>query len=177
MNSLAVRNLDHNSPWARGHHWDWEVDKLFTDLEKIIYPNFTEKNKNSNPNLFYKTYENESNHLIYLDIPGVQKKDIVIEVSDGVLAVSAKRLEDPSFGENKNYRASYRELKKSFVLPKGIEREKIKAKLENGVLSLNLPKKEESKPKKIEIEVEQNNFLHKFLKPKKTEVKKVVNST
>ncbi len=100
--------------------------------------------------------ENEKDFRIELAAPGLEKKDFKIEVSNGILSVSAEK-EKEEKEEKENYRRrefSYNSFSRSFALPDNSLPDKIDAKYENGILRLSLPKKEVtvSKPKK-EIKV------------------------
>ena len=102
--------------------------------------------------------EKDGNIELIMDLPGVQKENIEIKLEDGNLIISAstsgsKSTEEKS--ENKNYIRKERHSGKytrSFYIGKHITSEDIKAKFENGTLSLTFPKE---KPK----EIPQNNII------------------
>ena len=91
--------------------------------------------------------------LIQADLPGVSEKDIDVQVEDGVLLLSGnKKVSKDEKNEGYTYReGSYGSVHRQFNLGTKIDVEKIKAQYTNGVLTLTLPKKEEIKPKQIEI--------------------------
>lgn len=94
-------------------------------------------------------HEGENDFALELAVPGMQKSDFNIEVENGVLTVSAEKKFEKS-EEDKNYTRkefSYSSFKRSFTMPDSVSPDNISAKYENGVLSLALPKKEESKVK------------------------------
>jgi HSP20 family protein len=100
--------------------------------------------------------ENEKDYRIELAAPGLEKKDFKVEVSNGVLSISAEK-EEEEMEERDNYKRrefAYNSFCRSFTLPDNSLPDKIDAKYENGILRLSLPKKEVtiSKPKK-EIKV------------------------
>ena len=78
--------------------------------------------------------------VIYLELPGVKKEDVEISIDRGYLNVKAKRTWPTETTFDRTYSVS-----------RDIDIEKIECKLELGVLELKLPKKEEAKPKLIEI--------------------------
>ncbi len=90
------------------------------------------------------------------ELPGMKKEDVKIGIEDGVLTIKGER----KFSEERNrdnyYRIerSYGSFSRSFTLPPTVEADKIKANMKDGILELYLPKKEEAKPKEIEIKVE-----------------------
>lgn len=102
--------------------------------------------------------ENENDFEIDMSLPGVNKEDIKAELNDGYLTVSASTSnvkEDND--EKKRYvrrERYYGSCSRSFYVGDQVKQDEIKARYENGVLSLNIPKKEEKK-----TEVEQNNYI------------------
>ena len=91
---------------------------------------------------------NESNDafMISADLPGIEKSDIEVRVEENTLILSAKRHLDKS---DKNEKFHYNERRfgtfsRSFKLPKTVKEEKITAKLDNGVLSIVIPKAEDA---------------------------------
>ena len=97
--------------------------------------------------------EDDKNYLIEMDMPGVKKEDLEIGIKENILSISAKRkkMMKSENGESKEEVISSYE--QSFnISTKGIDVENIEANLNNGVLTITLPKKEEVKyEKKINI--------------------------
>ncbi len=82
--------------------------------------------------------------------PGMEKKDFKIELNNDLLTISSERKDEKESKEGESYTRrefSYQSFSRSFTLPGIVERDKISAKYENGVLKINIPKKEEAKPK------------------------------
>ena len=90
-----------------------------------------------------------------MDLPGVGKKDVDINLSDGILTVSGERKTSEMSDENNRswHEAAYGIFSRSFELTSDIVEEKIKAKFNNGVINITIPKAEEVKPsvKKITV--------------------------
>lgn len=99
--------------------------------------------------------EKEDRYVISADIPGLNKEEIKLDVKDGMLTISGeKKYEDKK--EEENYirvERRYGRFERSFNLPKNLNAESVSASYKNGVLEVNLPKKEEAKPKQIDIKV------------------------
>ena len=98
--------------------------------------------------------ENEEGYILHADIPGMDKKDISLTVEDNVLTIKGKR-EYENKKEDKNeffLERAFGNFKRSFKLPQRVAKEKIKADYNNGVLTVTVPKAEETKPKLIEIQ-------------------------
>ena len=101
-------------------------------------------------------HEDQDNFRIEVAAPGFDKKDFKINIENEVLTISSeKQFEDSKEGETSSRREfAYGAFQRSFTLPKSVDSDKIKAKYENGVLNISIPKKEESKakpPKRIDI--------------------------
>ena len=98
-------------------------------------------------------YEKGGNVHIELDVPGFDKKDIKIDVEDGILTVEATKDEEKE-DESKNYYKKervYGSFKRQFNVG-DISEEDINAKFNNGVLEISFPKEEKKETKKfIEI--------------------------
>ena len=91
---------------------------------------------------------------VKVEVPGLDQKDLRINFEDGLLTVSGERQferrEDRSYHRIER---SYGAFVRTFTLPRTVDGAKITANYRNGVLEIDIPKKEESKPKQIEITV------------------------
>jgi HSP20 family protein len=84
--------------------------------------------------------------------PGMTKDDFRIELNNSVLTISSEKQSENQTNEGKNITRrefSYESFNRSFTLPAIVETDKITAKYENGLLRVNIPKKEEAKPKPL----------------------------
>ncbi len=101
-------------------------------------------------------YETDDSINIELEVPGMDKKDFKVQVENGVLRICGeKKLEREK--SDRNYyvvERSYGKFERAIRLPDYVDADKIKAKYENGVLTLSIPKKEEKKVKVIDVEIE-----------------------
>jgi HSP20 family protein len=100
-------------------------------------------------------YEEDDKFVIKAEIPEVKKEDISINLENNVLTIKGERKMEKEEKKENYHRAErfYGMFQRSFTLPGIVDQDKIKANLENGVLTLEIPKKEEVKPKKIEINI------------------------
>jgi HSP20 family protein len=98
-------------------------------------------------------YENEENIVITAELPGVDKKDMTVDVKGRVLTLKGERSTDNEVKEDNYYRQErcYGKFERCFSLPVEIDPEKIKADYKDGVLKIDIPKTEESKPKQVSI--------------------------
>jgi HSP20 family protein len=95
--------------------------------------------------------EDEKNYVLDFAIPGIDKKDLKIDINEDVLTISSETKnegEDQKDGyRRKEY--SYSSFSRSFYLPENVNRDKIEANYKDGVLSVALPKQEEEKNKTV----------------------------
>lgn len=110
--------------------------------------------------------EQDDHFLISVDLPGVSKDDVKVEVVDNRLVISGERKHEKK--EGRRTERSYGRFERSFALPTAIDSEKIEASYENGVLQLAIPKAESAKPKTIQIQSGKEGFLGRFLNKGKT---------
>lgn len=99
--------------------------------------------------------EDEKAYRVTAELPGIQEKDLAVTVAGDTLVIRGeKRQEHEQKDKNYHYsERSYGSFRRAFVLPDGVDREKISADLSKGVLTVTLPKTAEAaKPaKKIEV--------------------------
>ena len=124
---------------------------LFDEFERSVFG----ENGRRTP-VFSTDIKDEGDHyLLEAELPGFQKEDIDLDVKDGVLTISAKHQESSS-QNNGNYvckERRYGSFARSFNL-EGIQEENITASYNNGVLELNLPKKQEIIPRSQKIAIQ-----------------------
>ena len=95
-------------------------------------------------------YENDEEILLRTDMPGVEKKDVTINIDNGKLTLGGIRKFEPK-GSAQWEEFGNVEYQRTFSVPQTIDVNKVVAELKNGVLNLHLPKSEAAKPRQIEI--------------------------
>ena len=102
--------------------------------------------------------EDDEHFVVRADLPGVEEKDVSVELEDNVLTISGERKSDTEQRKEGYYRIerAYGAFSRSLTLPEGIDAEGIKASFANGVLEVRIPKPEERKPRKVAINVGDN---------------------
>lgn len=95
--------------------------------------------------------ETEDAIFAYVELPGMRKKDIDVSVENNVLTVSGERGFDESKASFHRVERFYGKFSRSFRLPRNVDAGKVKAHFADGLLTLELPKSEESKPRQIAI--------------------------
>lgn len=91
--------------------------------------------------------EDKNDYKVSLAVPGMKKDDFNIDVEGNMLTISSEKEESKEEKDEKYNRKeySYSSFSRSFTLPEEVNKEKIEAKYEDGLLKLMLPKKEEVK--------------------------------
>ena len=99
-------------------------------------------------------FEDKNSIIIYADIPGVNDKNIDITLDDDVLTLTGQQ-NDQGVNKHELRYYEYRPgiYRRAFTLGTAIDRDKIDAKIKDGVLTLTLPKAETAKPRKITVDV------------------------
>ncbi len=99
--------------------------------------------------------ETDKSIVVKADLPGMEEKDIKVELSDNILTISGSRSEKRE-EKNKNYHRIERfegSFCRSIELPREVDASKAKAEYKKGVLTVELPKLGESKTKKIDVKI------------------------
>lgn len=99
------------------------------------------------------TYEDKDAFIVSCDLPGLKQEDVKLNLDNNTLTVSGTRkLEREESRENyQRIESVFGTFSRSFNLPATVDQEKVQASMENGVLRIRLPKREESKPRQIQI--------------------------
>jgi HSP20 family protein len=96
-------------------------------------------------------YETESGYLIALDLPGIDRNAVEIDIDDNRLVVKGTR----AIAESRQHRTERPRGKflRTYSVPGSVDQGKIAAEYKDGVLQISLPKQTEQKPKKIDIKI------------------------
>ena len=102
------------------------------------------------PNRFaVDLYEDKDNAYVRAELPGVDRKDLNVEMIDDYLTIAGSRKVFADDGKTTESVA----FSRSVSIPDAVQADKITAAYENGVLTVTLPKREEAKPRKVSVEV------------------------
>lgn len=97
--------------------------------------------------------ETESEYLMEVELPGRTEKDVEVKLENTLLTISSTKDEKKEEKKNgyvlRERRSAH--FSRSFVLPEGVDSEKIAAEFKNGILKLSFPKVPAAKPKTIEV--------------------------
>jgi HSP20 family protein len=149
MNNITRRDQ------SRGLTLQDEVNRLFED-------NFT-RERSGHADLAtwappVDIYETENELVVKAELPDFQDKDIDVRITNNTLTIRGERKFEKDVTEENYLRIerAYGSFMRSFSLPNTVSSENIRADYRNGVLTLHLAKREESKPKQIKISVSTN---------------------
>ncbi|MEL4454746.1 Hsp20/alpha crystallin family protein [Lutimonas vermicola] len=126
--------------------WTSFIDDLFKEESGYI------KNADFNKGITLPKVnikESVDSYTLEMAVPGFKKSDFVIDLENENLTISAdiKTEEEETKEDYTRKEFGYSSFKRTFILPETVEEDKIEAAYTDGILSLNIPKKEEAKPK------------------------------
>jgi HSP20 family protein len=134
-----------------------ELDRMFDEpFLSFNWPSFKKLPAPTAWSPKVDVFEKDNRLVTRVDLPGLKKEDVTVEVTDGYLAMSGERKRESEekkedyFRSEREYGSFYRAL----PLPEGVTLEDVKATFANGVLevSVPLPAKPENKARKVEIQ-------------------------
>lgn len=99
--------------------------------------------------------EDNDKYVVSVEVPGLKKEDISVVVHDGVLTVSGERKSEKEVKEGTVHRSEriYGKFSRSVSLPSAVRADAVTAAYKDGVLTVEVPKAEEAKPKSIEVKI------------------------
>lgn len=131
------------------------MDRLFED-SWVSSRGLTGPSNWAEPTL--DVYETPNEVVVKAVVPGIKPDDVEITLTGNRLSIQGETKEETE-DKNKNYirrETRYGSFSRTLELPTGIQTDKADAKFENGILTINLPKAEEVKPKTIKVKPAQN---------------------
>ena len=101
-------------------------------------------------------YEAENGIVLAVELPGVGRENVAVEVKDDVLTLKGERLADPAISEESYYRRErlFGPFKRSFTLHQNIKPDQIKATFKDGILQVEIPRPVPEQPKQVTVNVE-----------------------
>ena len=124
------------------------VDRFFDDFETFA------RDEGGGLLPAFDISETDENIVLKADLPGIDIKNLDIDVKDNVLTLKGEKKEECEDKKEKYYRVERRfgSFCRSFSLPDTVNAEGIEATYKDGVLRLTIPKTEKAKPRKIEVQ-------------------------
>jgi HSP20 family protein len=138
-----------------------DLTNLQTQLNRILEP-FARFAAQEDEDLVSGTWvppvdvaETQEKILVRAEVPGMKQDDIQIEFENGLLTIKGERKHEKSEGTTwHRVERVYGNFSRSFTLPRTVDPEKIAATYREGILEIDVPKKDEAKPKNIRIAVQ-----------------------
>ena len=135
------------APFERLYALQRELDRAFSGTETMESGAFIPP---------MDVVETNDEVLVHLEVPGISRNDLEIRAEGNVLLVSGEKKfdkqENQKEGGFRSIERRYGRFERSFALPRTVNVSDVRARYDNGVLTITLPKVEESKPRKIQIE-------------------------
>ena len=161
MSNISIRKHGGDKPVAAQVEPPWDPWRQMRALlswdpfrEMAPFPGFEDRSAAFAPAFDIK--ETKDSYEFKADVPGIQEKDLEVTVTGNRLTVGGKREEEKEERSERYYayERNYGSFSRSFTLPDGADAEKLRASLEQGVLTVMVPKKPEVQPKKIAVKAE-----------------------
>ncbi|MGZ5286017.1 MAG: Hsp20/alpha crystallin family protein [Flavisolibacter sp.] len=126
------------------------MDDFFTTMPSIIRDEMVNQKQEVPVNI----RETETDYQLDLVAPGMNKEDFKVDLDNNILTISAEVKEDNKDIKYVRREHRFRSIKRSFTLDEKIDSENIVAKYINGVLTLNLPRRQEVKTSAKQISIQ-----------------------
>lgn len=140
--------------------WDpfRNLSSLQEQFNRLLDPSFQGRTDNSALTTWAPAvdiYETENELVLKADLPDIDEKELDVRVENNMLTIHGERKFEQEVKEDKYLRVerAYGSFSRSFSLPNTVNTEAIKAEYKNGVLTVALPKRAESKPKQVKINI------------------------
>jgi HSP20 family protein len=100
-------------------------------------------------------YEDHEQVVLAMELPGLDRKDVSVNIENNVLTISGERqLENEEKRENySRIERFYGRFSRSFTLPNTVDPDACQATMERGILTVRFPRREEARPRQIEVKV------------------------
>lgn len=147
---LTRRNATTSLPTMQ--HLQTAMNRLFEDALDDAFGGGRQRTMTWAPPV--EIYETEEELTFVVELPGFEKEQVNIAYENGQLTFSGERKEDTD--SNRNYHRNERwfgRFERSFQLPVSVDFDNISASLQNGLLSVVIPKKEEAKARQIPVQI------------------------
>ena len=146
-----MMNLVRWNPWREMTTLQSRINRLF---DEPFFP--TDRENNEVMGTWYPVvdmFEENDSFVIKAELPGMDKKDISVDVKDRVLTLKGERKYENEVKEETYYRRerSYGKFQRAFTLPADIDPNEIRADFKDGLLKIEVPKPEAHKPKEITV--------------------------
>lgn len=140
--------------------WDpiSNLANLHEQFSRLFEPGFSGRTDNSALTTWAPAvdiFETENELIMKADLPEISEKDLDVRVENNMLTICGERKFEQKVKDGTYLRTerTYGSFSRSFSLPNTVNTDAIKAEYKNGVLTVELPKRAESKPKQVKVSV------------------------
>ena len=131
------------------------LNRFFNDIDPFFGRNWPWPPALESPRSAIKVnIEDQDDHFtLTAQVPGMKEADIDLQIHDGRLTLKSKTHEEKETDEENFHLREFHQssFERSFTLGDNVDPDKVTAKMENGVLTVVLPKREEAKPKTVKV--------------------------
>jgi HSP20 family protein len=151
MAIIKWKDNDLYDPWSDFKNLQNEINSLF-DVDRF----------SGSTGLFDRSVspsvdviEGENEFTVQCELPGVEQKDLDVSIVSNVLTIKGEKKDKLETGKGKAYKKETWEgsFQRTVSLPSSVDADKIQASLKDGILTVEIPKKAEAKPKQISVKV------------------------
>jgi HSP20 family protein len=149
--AISGRVSSGSSPFA-------ELTRMQRDFDEVVTRLFGELSPTATPDGSFApavdVVDSGKEIVLRADLPGLEQKDVQVEVQDGSLLIRGERKNEQPSKEDNNYRWTERWeglFMRLIPLPSDVDRDKIQAQMKNGILEVRIPRKQGAGPKKVEV--------------------------
>lgn len=148
--NLIRYNTPLSSRWSGLDHWfGHPMSRSFGNFDRLFQmaEGIRSQSARADSAIAADLYEDDDHYYARVDMPGIRKDQVEVSLDDSLLSIGFRRDDSADDGEQDDPLAGGRSLK----VPDGIDTQKVAAKLQDGVLTVTLPKAEERKPRSIKV--------------------------
>lgn len=172
-NLLDIWRPERSNPWREFSALQRRMDRLFDDFTNLMPTAEFRKDVDFVPACDFE--ETDNTYLISLDVPGMSKDQIQIDLSGNTLRITGEQKEEKKETKSgqRYFERYHGQFERSFTLPQACETDNVEAHYKDGVLRIAVPKLVTAKSRKIQIgEGQGKEKVTSFEKPPRTEEKK-----
>jgi HSP20 family protein len=149
MALVRWKNYGELNPWSPLRELEGQFNRFFGELAR----DFDLSDGGWSPAVDFK--EGEHEYTLEADLPGMKKEEIDVTVMDNCITLRGERKRETESNDKGVHRVErrYGTFERTFEIPGGFDAENINAHFDGGVLRVTLPKREEAKPKQVEVKV------------------------
>lgn len=140
-------------PTLRRRYWDDSLDAMHREVDRMFRGYVGDEAENLTGSYPVNITEDSDAVHVEAELPGFKRDQINITLEKGVLKIEAERKAEEPNGQTRRHlnERRYTRVARAFSLPAHVDESSVDASLEEGVLSIKLNKREEAKPRRIEV--------------------------